>query len=104
MKKAKEFKVKVSVEKEVPFHHLLHEAIMRHSAKRIVCRAFDICLFNSSISESPILLALTRNKKEIDKLVENTEASYVLGYAIKHWDDLKELGKKQFEDAQKGVK
>ena len=99
MKKTKKpMTVKVKVEQPVSVAGVLSDAIVSYSAKTLVKQIFLNCLDDSSISTSP-LLGIIISKKETDKLIENAEAAQAIYYLIKHWDELKEKGKKELAES-----
>ena len=44
---------------------------------------------------------MLKSKKQIDKLVENGEATQVLVYALNNWDEMKEKGKEFMDNYDK---
>lgn len=89
--------VNIPLNPSIDVCQFLYAAMEKYPVKSIIKQLFSNCLMESSLSVSPLSLAIT-NKKEIEKLNENDEATCVLGYAIQHWDELKEKGKEAIKD------
>ena len=100
MKNKPPMSVKISVEKEILFGDVLSDIIEKYDCKRVLSLLASKYIYQSAMCESPFS-ALLKNKKQIDKLCENSEAFWVLVYAIDNWDELKEKGKKYCEEKAK---
>ena len=79
--------IKIALEEEIDFCNVLKSAIYKYDAKKLI-----------GLLTAQYFSSCVNYENTFGKLSENSEAAWVLFYAIKHWDELKEKGKKYYEE------
>lgn len=95
--KKKKMMITIKIEQEIELVNLLYQAIDKYDAKPIIKQLAANYYMNSAMVESPIS-GFLMSKEKVDKIIENAEAAWVLMYAVNHWDELKEKGKKYLQE------
>jgi len=99
-KTKKTMMVKVKVTQEVELGGIISQAIEEYGAGPILKQISYVCLMNSAIATSPIS-SMLKSKREVDRLIENTEYGQALMYVVNHWDEMKKLGKEYYQEISK---
>ena len=99
MKKKSGMTVKIEKPQDIKVNEVLYAAMEKYGPSPIVKQLWSNCLMESAYSNSP-LIGFISTKKHTQMSLDNTDAANVLYYTIKHWDELKEKGKEEFEKFQ----
>ena len=101
-KTPKEMEVSLQTEQKIKVIDVVVGALDKYGAKALLERITAHCLFNMAVA-SPYVDIVGTNK-ELETLVDKNEAAMLLGYVLRHWDELMKKAQKEFkkirEDAE----